>query len=257
MRELLAGYYRPSDAEFADLWATCTFCFDANVLLNIYRSDLYTRDSLLAILRKGQDRIWLPHQAALEYHEGRVGVITKENDAYKTAREKIETGVLTCLLEFESAYARHPFIDTKMIGELIRTAVVTARKSLEELEANHPNYLASDPLRDSLTAIFKGKVGQAYCDDELKKLHGEAAGRYERKQPPGYRDAKKGSDRQYGDVVLWTQLIDYALKSKTPIIFVTDDRKDDWWYKHSGKTIGPLPELVQEFTAQAETQFYM
>lgn len=41
------------------------------------------------------------------------------------------------------------------------------------------------------------------------------------------------------------------------MILVTDDRKDDWWLKIDGKTIGPRPELLQEIYMRAGVTFYM
>jgi hypothetical protein len=52
-------------------------------------------------------------------------------------------------------------------------------------------------------------------------------------------------------------LIDYARSQKKPMIFVTDDRKEDWWLHHHGKTIGPRPELIQEMYSKTGLHFYM
>jgi len=49
MKSLFAGYYRPTDTEFDELWKNCTFVFDASVLLDLYRSTAKTRDILLSI----------------------------------------------------------------------------------------------------------------------------------------------------------------------------------------------------------------
>ena len=48
-----------------------------------------------------------------------------------------------------------------------------------------------------------------------------------------------------------------AQKWKAPIILITDDRKEDWWLKHNGQTIGPRPELVGEIKIKASVEFYM
>lgn len=81
--------------------------------------------------------------------------------------------------------------------------------------------------------------------------------RYQNKIPPGYKDARKGGDQQYGDLILWLQVIDQAKESGKPIVFVTDDRKDDWWLNFKGKTIGPLPELIDEIRQEANVLFHM
>jgi hypothetical protein len=41
--------------------------------------------------------------------------------------------------------------------------------------------------------------------------------------------------------------MDIAKKEKRDFILVTDDSKDDWRLKLSGKTIGPRPEHLEEF----------
>jgi hypothetical protein len=67
LKKAFAGYYRPSDAEFRQLWEQCIFVLDANVLLNLYRYSDETRSKFLEILEVLSKRLWVPHQAALEY----------------------------------------------------------------------------------------------------------------------------------------------------------------------------------------------
>ena len=257
MRKSFAGYYRPTDDQFAVLWGDCVFCFDANVILNIYRYTPPTRDAFLAILRGVKDRIWLPHQAAAEYHDNRLEVISHQHRAYEAVRDQIDKDILGSLTALENAYARHPLIDIRAVTGPIREAAANAQKLLEQGHSDHPDYLTDDPLREALADIFEGRVGDPYTEDRLKKLYKEAEERFERKQPPGYLDAKKEGGRKYGDVVLWTQIMEHAEQKKKPVVFVTDDRKDDWWQRHSGRTLGPRPQLVQEFTARAGVPFYM
>ena len=55
---------------------------DANVLLNMYTYSIQTREVFLGILNSLADRIWLPYQAAREYHRNRLGIIGKEIKRY-------------------------------------------------------------------------------------------------------------------------------------------------------------------------------
>jgi hypothetical protein len=72
MRETFPGYYTPSDAEFKRLWTKSLFVLDANVLLNLYRYSSETRKKLIEILQRLDTRLWVPHQAALEYQRNRL-----------------------------------------------------------------------------------------------------------------------------------------------------------------------------------------
>jgi hypothetical protein len=74
--------------------------------------------------------------------------------------------------------------------------------------------------------------------------------RYENEIPPGYKDEDdKIGFQMYGDLILWFQIIDYAKKNDCPIIFVTNDIKEDWWHqdKEGEAKETPRHELLYEF----------
>lgn len=88
MEEKFPGYRKLQEEDFSRLWNECIFVFDTNVLLNLYRYKTSTRDELLRIFDKIKDRIWIPHQVALEYHDERLNVIKSLMAAY----DKIKNG---------------------------------------------------------------------------------------------------------------------------------------------------------------------
>src|SRR5207237_2079499 len=93
--------------------------------------------------------------------------------------------------------------------------------------------------------------------------------RYMRKTPPGHEDKKDGSyeykgrvyKRAFGDWVLWYETLTWA-KSETVkcVIFVTDDRKQDWWSADTTdkppKRIGARPELAGEMREVAKVELF-
>lgn len=101
---------------------------------------------------------------------------------------------------------------------------------------------------DLISQLYDGRVGAVWPDDALAEIYKEGEERYAKGVPPGYMDAKeKSGNEKYGDLVLWKQLLKHAAEVKKPVIFVTDDAKEDWWELSGGKTRGPRPELVEEF----------
>lgn len=56
----------------------------------------------------------------------------------------------------------------------------------------------------------------------------------------------RGKDEPHGDLLVWREMLAKAATDKKPIIFVTDDRKEDWWLFHKGKQLGPRTELLRE-----------
>nr|WP_015060902.1 PIN-like domain-containing protein [Rahnella sp. WMR114]CAZ68157.1 hypothetical protein [Rahnella sp. WMR114] len=123
-----------------------------------------------------------------------------------------------------------------------------------------PDVRSGDDIRKKLDLIFSGKVGEPFSQDELNEIYLEGEFRFLNKIPPGFRDAGKGSDstdfnylgvdykRKFGDLIIWKQLIKESSKDEVlNVIFVTDDKKNDWWYGVGDKIIGPQERLQTEF----------
>lgn len=256
MKKTFYGYYRPTKEEFSQLWKNCSFVFDANVLLNIYRYSQKTRETFFDILNKISDRIWVPHQAALEYQRQRLEVIGKQESAYENIQVLLNDNQKNIENDLNT-YAMHPFIKIDTILKKINNNFTEIKKELDTLKQKHPNLIDGDELRETITNLFEGKVGSSYSPDKLEEIYNTGKKRYDRSIPPGFEDKKKDGVREYGDLVLWFQIIDHAKSTKKPVIFVTDDRKEDWWLKFRGKTIGPRPELISEIFSTAGINFYM
>ncbi|MEG4233820.1 PIN-like domain-containing protein, partial [Microcoleus sp. Pol11C3] len=77
-------------------------------------------------------------------------------------------------------------------------------------------------------------------------------------KPPGFKDAEEKEDeRKYGDFILWKQILEFAKKESRPIIFVTGEKKEDWWVKKNKKIISPHVELRREFHEYVHQPFWM
>lgn len=261
MQELFWGYYKPTEEEFKKLWNKGVFVFDTNILLNLYRYSEKTRERLFEILYLLKDRIWIPHQVAYEYQEGRLNTISEQSDPYEEI-QKILDEYLENLNKLVNRYSkRHSFTSFVEENKIISTATRANKrisKTLKEKIKQDPNLIEEDIHRDKIDNLFSGKIGNPYDEEEVQKIYKQVKSRFEKEIPPGYKDKKKPSYRkQYGDAIIWFQLIDYAKTQNKPIIFVTDDAKEDWWKIHKGKTISPRPELIQEMKSEANVNFWM
>lgn len=256
MRKTFPGHYRPTEGEFSILWNTCLFVLDANVLLNLYRYSDRTVKELTDMLTEISERLWVPHQSASEYHRQRLNVIYQQKEAY----ERIQEGLDKARRQLESdlrIYSRHPLIDVQPLIEKIISAFTNVKEELDKTKEKHPDLIQDDPLKGKITVLLDGKVGPPYSSEKLEEIYKTGEKRYREKVPPGYSDAKKEGIEKYGDLVLWLQIIDKAKETKKPIIFVTDETKEDWWYQFKGQTVGPQPQLVEEMLAKATVSFYM
>lgn len=260
MRDLFRGYYKPTLEELAEIWEKCIFSFDANVLLHIYSYTPQTRERFFEIFRKLNERIWIPHQVAYEYQKNRIYVISTQIKAYEEIEAILTHNILNLRQELFKNHKRHPFLNTEEIVEDFQKQLADVKNKIKLARTNHPNYLEVDNLREVLSDLLEDKVGKPYSEEDLENIYQKAEKRFSYKKPPGYKDAKKPIPKSYGDVVIWFQLIDYARNEQKPIIFVTDDDKEDWWLKYDGETVEPRPDLIQEILSEvggSDFKFYM
>lgn len=249
MRQQFLGHFNETDEKVAELWKTAIFVFDANVLLNLYRYSDDTRDEFIKLLKNLKSRSWLPEQAAYEFLKNRATVIKDQIGSYKTTQSDIDK-----LRKSFSGSRAHPFIskDTK---DKFDSAVEQINEEMAENKQKQEDLIHKDGIKDQVADLFDGRVGKRYTGDDLAKIFTQGEERYAAKVPPGYKDGGKFQDPKtesdkrsnFGDWIIWKQLMDHATSAGTPIILVTDDRKEDWWEEEYGKTLGPRPELINEF----------
>lgn len=265
---MFPGRYRPGEEDFDRLWDEGIFVLDANVLLNLYRYSDDTREQMIAVLRGLEDRLWLPHQIAREFLNRRLGVIHSKRRAYEELREYLEAA-RDGIEQRTNQLHRDPVTEAEDALRRVQGSLEELSERLRERETELPkesNSLGEDPIWRTVDELFAGKVGSSYPDGGTKEIFEEGKRRYESRIPPGYKDQNKaregeqsgsGEEQVYGDLLVWMQILDEAERIKKPVVFVTDDRKEDWWWISHGRTIGPRPELVQEIRERADVPFHM
>lgn len=257
MKNLFPGYYQPNEDEFQSLWDSCIFTFDANVLLNFYRYTEETQSELFKIIDQLSDRLWLSHQSAYEFQINRISVISQQYAPYSMIQNLLEDKRKEICDRIEKTPKHHPLLDKPELIEIVNHNFEQINEHLEDLKRSHPDYLTSDSIREKIDEIFQENIGPEYSEDKLIAIYSEGEKRFKVNIPPGYKDDKKNGFEKYGDLILWFQIIDKAKEIGKPIILVTDDQKEDWWFKVDGRTIGPRPELIQEFYKNTNLSFYI
>lgn len=253
MKELFPGYYRKTDEEIKKIWENGLIVFDTNILLNLYRYSDSTRNTILNLIQKFSNQIYLPYQAALEYNRNRCEVISEQEKAHKEFLEKI-----TQIKKDLQTTNKPPFLSEQIDNDL-NIVFGKVNTEVEDSIKKFCNYLKEDPIYDKITHLFQNKISESYDEQKLSEVYKEGEERFKNKIPPGFEDEKnKDGNRKFGDLVLWKQVIDLANKFKKDIILITDERKSDWWWKiKDGRTMGPRQELVQEIRECANVNFHM
>jgi hypothetical protein len=270
MKNLFSWRIKPSEAEFSDLWQNATFVFDTNFLLDLYRVSRFTTEDFLNILEHIQDRVWLPHQVANEFFDDREGEIQKEAESFQKALSEIEKwkaeqqsfsrlrGFLSQAGRIVSSEVECLFNDQKTYFDSIEQVEKSFREKIEQLEKDHASLNPDeDFILEKLLLLFDTKVGEPFPEEDLKNLKKEADERYQRLQAPGFKDKDKKDERKYGDFILWKQILNFAKKESRPVIFVTGEKKEDWWKKRGHEIVSPREDLRREFLEFTQQPFWM
>jgi hypothetical protein len=260
MREAFWSYYGLDEKATARLWQFGIVVPDTNVLLNLYRYRPDTRRQLLDLFTAVGDRLWIPHQVALEYQERRIDVIWDMRKPYSdlsSAIDRARDGVLDAVRELPLRL--HPVLDIHELEDVVTQGFHNMRSYLEVKEHElpdlfGPNLLTHDEIRDELDGLLTSRVGAGFGAGRLSEIYAEGKVRYEQAVPPGFRDKNdKPEPECYGDLVIWFEILAHAKERELPVLLITDDQKTDWWWISHGQKLGPRHELAEELKAVAGT----
>lgn len=280
MKKMFPGFYSPSEEELDKAWKDdkTIFVFDTNTLLNLYGYASQTREDFFSILDVISDRIWIPYHVGLEYQTRRLGVIRDEKAVFK----KIEVLLDNIDKIFESDFSdlalnrRFPtlFKNTGKLHSDIKKLISGYKKSVSHWDQKQTCVRGHDNIREKINELFDTRVGCIpESQDFLDEIFKDGEKRYKHSIPPGYKDKKKSDkedstffyagleyDKQYGDLIIWKQLINQVKGHDiSSVIFITDDAKEDWWYiinSRGEKSIGPRAELREEICREGNISLF-
>lgn len=261
MKHLLPEYFQPSDDDIKRVWENGTIVLDANVLLNLFRYSKNSRNELIKILQFYKNRLWVPYQVAFEFLENCQTVPASLNKAISdtlkacdTIQSSIES--LLCLNKYDKYHLLKPDElrkEAAKFQERMRGKVERVKTEFEDVDR--------EAILETITSLLEGRVGDDFDEKALEEIYREGEKRYKESIPPGYKDLndKKGAPKRhlYGDLIWWKQSMEYAKTNHVDLVIITDDAKEDWWYKVDSETKSPRVELIREFRNGTGQSFHM
>lgn len=249
MKDKVKEYLVLSNEDKKKLWGKAVFVFDTNIYLSCYRYSKSTTDELLKAIKKLKGNIWMPYSIAQEFMKNRPNVIYSTLQSFEKFENDCKKLIDDCkkLTKLKDDDINIVNLEKHLINDVEK--IKDSCDLCQELN--------EDKILNQILALYRGKVGECFAKDDLDKLKKEGKERYENKTPPGYMDAQKDNGNQYGDFIIWKEIIAYAKNNKKDIIFVTDDKKEDWWWITGGRTIGPHYLLKKEFYEETSCEFNM
>lgn len=235
---------------------------DTNALLDLYRYHDSTRKDFLNLYASLGNHLWIPHQVMQEFFERRPDVLDERATSLSETINDLQ-GRIQQYRERIATWANRvnlPEADRDSVLRIIDNASAQVEKRIRQLSHDDSLKDAEDTLKDpvltELATILDGKVGFPLPASEITNAKQEANRRIEDKRPPGFMDARKKINAE-GDYLIWDEVLREASARKVDVLFITGEKKKDWWRIERGQAKGPLPELAAELESRAGTRLYM
>jgi DNA-binding CsgD family transcriptional regulator len=252
MKELYSGYSKKTEKELKELWKNSLITFDTNVILNLYRYSDSTRIAILELIKKFEKQIFLTFQVGLEYNRNRYEIISDQENSHNDFLKKLK------IIEDDlNSKDSPPFLSDSLHNSLSKV-FNNVEKEVREHIATFQKMPDNDEIFNKIDKLFKGKITEKFEEERIKQIYQDGKLRFDKKIPPGYEDHKKPEERRYGDLIFWLQILEKSKKEKKSIILISDERKEDWFWKlKNGKTIGPRQELIEEMKTFSGKDFHI
>ncbi|MGG0239820.1 PIN-like domain-containing protein [Bacillus rhizoplanae] len=269
---MFQGFIRYTEEEYKELWNNAIFVVDTNVLINFYKYT--TKDTykmFFDILKdlKDKERLYIPHQVALEYFHNYEKNMFLQHEGYKKLVNKLVSLKDTANTSIKSIESEYPFIQVDDFKFLVKELDEANKKVKEQLDIELKALPDVKEIQENILELLDGIVGQPYTQEKLNEIEKDGEIRYTYEVPPGWEDGndpdKQGFrnygamryQQKYGDLIMWHQMMDKAKTSSKPIIFITEEKKEDWWEKDKKAIKRPQPQLIQEFFEETSQKFNM
>lgn len=244
LKEQFPHYYRPAKERVEEAYRSGWFVFDTSSILNIFGLEL--ADKVFTLLDQNKERIKIPYHVAEEYHKDVHSTIAKSLSYTRSGIEELskKEEVNVFRNKYKKYFTNSTVADfSDRLSNLFDEFIENANKQMSYLRMQYDEGELQEKLSTLLGDKLLPKLDQAKIDD-IENNKGPQ--RYKDKIAPGYEDAGK-DENQYGDLIIWFEILEFAKTTDKDIIFVTDDVKPDMLYKPSGYTFGPHLSMLKEF----------
>jgi len=247
------GYKMASSAELDAALREAVVAVDASVLLDLYRFRPQTSRDLITTLRSLGDRLVVPHQALREFWRRRQRAQDSPGGATRAATDALDKSGRSIRDALDN-WARAVGVDDDEVSDLIGRVddlLGELKGELQDVSQDASTRGDGDPILEQLEEILAGRVTSPLTPEEWAECVAEGKRRIEDEEPPGYMDADKQDgdlpEGGAGDYLVWYEAARYAKEQDRDLLIVTNDQKEDWWWRQKTDFIGPRPELTLEY----------
>lgn len=219
---------------------------DTNVLLLPYVAKQLGKQDIkeiqnLYVKLKSEGRLFISDRVAREFIKNRDNKISDIVKALSDDNSRIkQLESLSKIFQETSQFEELENLSTK-INELIVNYKKNHNKMVDEVKS----WKGEDPITTIYDKVFDSKNVISISDNEDKLLT-EWEYRKKMKIPPGYKDSEK-DDTGVGDFLIWKSILQLGKEQQKDIIFITGEKKSDWFTLSNNEPISVRSELNDEF----------
>ncbi len=229
-----------------EIIANAIIVLDTNVLLVPFDTNEKNVKDIKEIYSKykKENRLFISSRTAREFANNRANRIGDIFLQIRQLKDNLNTGNFK-INNYPILEKNKDYHELQKVFVIIQDGIKASRKHLENLET----HIQSWTWNDNVSLVYKEIFTQDIIIDVQKQkeeLEKDLAFRIEYKVAPGYKDSKKPDDG-IGDLIIWQTILEIAKNKKEDLIFVTNDEKNDWFYKQDKTGLYPKFELFDEF----------
>jgi rRNA-processing protein FCF1 len=238
---------------------------DTNALLLPYEVSPLSLQNVESAYTKliADGRLFIPAQVAREFARNRAKKLGEVHESLSNRRSQFQPKQVRpetkaySLLEAFPEYQRVVAIENRF-GEIdreVQDLTKEYRDKLGKAMRRISDWEWDDPVSQIYSRLFKPELIR-HPSLKPEDILAEHARRTTHQIPPGYQDSTK-DDGGVGDMLIWLTMLDIGKTRGSSVIFVTGERKADWWHKSGGEPIYPRYELQDEFRRYTGHSFHM
>lgn len=223
----------------------CLVVLDTNTLLLPYETDTKSLKEIERVYKKliQEKRLSIPGQVAREFAKNRVNKLTNLHSKLLDQKSRLVPHLN--IQKYPLFQASPQYSEIFELENKIDVLKAEYLKSIDNLIHYIRSWNWNDPVSSLYRSLFLPDVISDFLLDEpVIKI--ELEKRYKNDIPPGYKDQKK-TDGGVGDLLIWYTILEEAKKNESNVLFVSGEKKADWFHQSAGSPLYPRFELIDEF----------
>ena len=229
MKEYFREYYGLTPQQLKGFFDSCLFVFDTNALLDLYRLDISDAKEVISVIKHYEDRVIIPYHVAEEYHTELLNVISKSiQNSDETLKYDYDTAITNFLTNI-SKFRDLPFALQEKYNRKLEDVIAELKTDVAGRKENLKKCMEGWDLQCQVADLLGKLLQHPLSLDRINEIVTvDGPKRYAASIPPGYKDMKKTNGNEYGDLIIWQEILDCAKDKKKSIAFISRDLKEDW-----------------------------